>query len=78
MLSIIASFFALAKDGSTIDDSTLEIIDLKWNEKSRTFTKGETITEKNLYLSISGKPEKWVNFAGIEFITAEEARNLKK
>ena len=70
----------LAKDGSTIDKNSFFLFSVPWGN-TKPFTKGQSLKSGSEYaqtfLPISRKPENWANFASIEFITKEEANNLK-
>jgi len=65
----------LAKDGSTIEKDNFFLFNLMWGN-SKSFAKGQTLKfdgkDSQGYWVISQKPEKWVDFASIEFITRDE------
>jgi hypothetical protein len=69
-------FRVIAKDGSTIEKHSFYIAaSAKWGN-TKSFTKGQPLPfdgkDAKSYLVISKKPEKWVDFSSIEFITQEE------
>jgi len=65
----------VAKDGSTIAKYDFFLMNVAWG-KSKSFTKGQSLQfegkDAQGWWAISKNPEKWVDFAGIEFITEEE------
>ena len=66
-------FKSVAKDGSKIDKASI-ILSHQFSSSNTNYTKGHVLRDKSIgvYLGISRDPEKWVNFAGIEFITQKE------
>jgi len=68
-------FRILAKDGSELDRSNTYLAYLGF-ELSKSYKKGESILFNNktprAAFSLGSKPESWVDFASIEFITQEE------
>ena len=74
-------FKALAKDGATIEKGSFYIAGNAGWGKTKSFTKGQSLQfdgkNASSYLPVSKNPEKWVEFASIEFITSEESRNIK-
>ena len=70
---------AVAKDGSTINVWSVMLLYVNWGE-TKSFTKGKCINEKNwtLVMNLEQSPEKWVDFASIEFITGKEYQQYSK
>ena len=66
---------ALAKDGSTIAKYDFFMMTVAWGQ-SKSFTKGQSLhfegKDAKGWWAFSKAPEKWVDFASIEFITKEE------
>ena len=65
----------VAKDGSTIAEYSFFIgLGLDWG-KTKSFTQGQSLRSEGgdvkAYWDLSQNPEKWADFAGIEFITAD-------
>jgi hypothetical protein len=61
-----------AKDNSTIDKNKFVPVKLSGG-KSKSFIKGEPVQDKNIIIELSyERPEKWIDFSGIEFITCDE------
>ena len=71
-----ANVRALAKDGSVISKSSFVITTyMSVYSKPLSFTKGQSIKDGfTTHLNVGLEPEKWADFASIEFITADEAR----
>ncbi len=69
-LDYAAYFRLIASDGSTIIKSV--ILPVKTDIKELTFTAKEPLTDYNFPVGISGIPEKYADFAGVEFITKDE------
>ena len=66
-----ATYFRLiASDGSTIVKSVL--LTVKLENKAFTLSAGEHLLDNSFPLSFSSKPEQYVDFAGVEFITKAE------
>jgi hypothetical protein len=67
----------LAKDGSAIGKGSI-YLSIGWLPK---FTQGQSLQSDGkdpmAYFNISGNPEKWVDFASIEFVTKSEFDGLK-
>ena len=66
-------FRLIASDGSTIVQSVL--LPVKLDTKALSFSTGEQLLENNFSLYMKNKPEIYVNFAGVEFITKDEYNN---
>jgi len=68
-------FRVLAKDGTTIDKTMTMLIFWSFTQ-SMSFKQGDAIkfadSDIKSNLHISSAPEKWVDFASVEFITADE------
>ena len=67
-------FKAVAKDGSNLGVYDIPLSH-QFSSSNTNYTKGHLLKDNSLgiYLAISRNPEKWVDFAGIEFITTEES-----
>jgi len=66
-------FKIIASDGSTIEKSVL--LPVQFSNKAQSFTAGQLLLEQKYSLYAGKNPEKWVNFAGIMFITKTEYEN---